>query len=56
MSIWSSNGFHTPQCDGCDEELQGEFEFYDAVQAMRNEGWLYESGKNYCLECQRNEN
>lgn len=30
---------YTPICDGCGEELDIEFDFIDAVYAMKTAGW-----------------
>ena len=32
-------GEYIPTCDGCGTELSEEFEFNDAVSAMKREGW-----------------
>jgi len=56
MSIWSSGGFYTPMCDGCNEELEPEFEWADAKNAMECEGWVYRNGENFCKKCQEKDN
>lgn len=33
------DGIYTPTCDICGAELEGEFEFSDAVQAKKDAGW-----------------
>jgi len=39
MSIDSFEGIHTPICDRCYAELDGEFEFHTAVEAKKDAGW-----------------
>ena len=39
MSIESFGGIYTPTCDVCGEELPAQFDFYDAVNAKKREGW-----------------
>lgn len=58
MSIESNGGIHTPICDLCGEELPSEFDFYDAVDAKKREGWksmkVDGEWQDICCECQRN--
>ncbi len=55
MSIESSFGIHTPTCDGCGLELEGEFDFYDAVNAKKAAGWKSVKEdwgwQDYCPDC-----
>ncbi len=55
MSIDSFSGVHTPICDGCGEELEAEFDFYDAVSAKQAAGWKSVKQEwgwdDYCPDC-----
>ena len=57
MSIERFGGLYTPTCDICGEELPGEDDFYDAVNAKKRAGWISkkENGEwvDICPECQR---
>lgn len=60
MSIDRFDGIFTPTCDICGEELPGEFDFYDAVNAKKSAGWLSRKNKkgeweDVCCECQEKE-
>lgn len=37
--IESNGQTYTPTCDGCGAELPEEWEFMDAVDAMKTAGW-----------------
>jgi len=57
MSIEKFAGFFTPTCDICGEELPSEYDFYDAVQAKKDEGWKsrkneYGEWEDVCRTCQ----
>lgn len=39
MAIEKFAGLYTPTCDICGNELTAEFDFYDAVEAKKNNGW-----------------
>ena len=56
MSIERFAGFYTPTCDICGEELQAEFDFYDAVQAKKDAGWKSQKHngewQDVCTDCQ----
>lgn len=58
MSIEKCGDIFTPTCDICGEELPGEFDFYDAVEAKKREGWKSRKDKgewqDVCCDCQRN--
>jgi len=58
MSIERFGDIYTPTCDLCGEELPGEFDFYDAVEAKKTEGWksrkINGEWQDICCECQRN--
>lgn len=64
MSIIKERGrfgtVYTPTCDGCGEQLQGEYDFYDAVDAKKAAGWrsVKDNGEwyDYCKGCQETEN
>lgn len=53
-------GTYEPICDGCGEELPEEYDFGDALDAIKAEGWKSvppEQGngctwEHYCPECQ----
>ena len=55
MSIEKIGGFYTPTCDQCGEELQTEFDFYDAVEAKKAAGWRSVKEtygwQDYCPAC-----
>ena len=55
MSIESFSGIHMPICDGCGDELEGEFDFYDAVDAKKAAGWKSVKQEwgwdDYCPDC-----
>ena len=59
MSIERFGGIYTPTCDVCGEELPGEFDFYDAVDAKKLAGWksrkLMDCWEDVCPECQQME-
>ena len=59
MSIERFNGIYTPTCDICGDELPGEFDFYDVVNAKRREGWksrkVNEEWQDVCCDCQHSE-
>lgn len=46
----------TPICDGCGEELEDEYDFYDAVNAKKLAGWRSKKiggdWQDFCPECQ----
>lgn len=49
---------YTPICDGCGAELEPEYGYYEAVSAMKMEGWqFYRPSRmcpewyNFCPEC-----
>jgi hypothetical protein len=56
MSINSFGDRHTPTCDICGEELDTEFNFYDAVQAKKDAGWksrkVNGEWEDVCTSCQ----
>lgn len=37
---------HFAQCDGCGAELPPEYDYFDAVAAMKREGWAFVRGQN----------
>ena len=39
MSIERLGGAYIPVCDCCGEELATEYDFYDALAAVRAAGW-----------------
>ena len=49
---------YTPTCDSCGDTLAAEYDFDDAVDAMKREGWNTEWStenscyENYCPDCQ----
>ena len=55
MSIENFSGIYVPTCDACGNELEGEFEFYDAVEAKKSAGWKSVNQpwgwEDYCPEC-----
>ena len=57
MSIERFGGIYTPTCDVCGEELDGEFDFDDAVNAKKLAGWKSQKTLGYwadvCPACQR---
>ena len=46
-----------PVCDSCGDELDPEYRFLDAVDAVKDAGWhsshLFGEWQNYCAECCR---
>lgn len=50
---------YVPTCDCCGEELPAEYDFYDAVGAIRAAGWsiippkegLTDAWEHYCPAC-----
>lgn len=56
MGIDNFGGIYTPACDICGEELDGEFNFYDAVDAKKRAGWRSQKvngqWEDVCPECQ----
>jgi len=60
MSIEKYGDIYTPVCDVCGEELDGEFDFYDAVDAAKREGWKarknkYDEWEDVCCDCRKME-
>ncbi|MDR0905795.1 MAG: hypothetical protein LBN00_06440 [Oscillospiraceae bacterium] len=59
MSIEKFGGIFTPTCDICGEELDGGFDFYDAVQAKKTAGWKSRKTngewEDVCVTCQEDE-
>lgn len=55
MSIIRNYRDYTPTCDVCGDELETEFDFYDAVDAMKSAGWKKRKidGEWYdiCINC-----
>lgn len=56
MSIDNFQGMYTPTCDICHAELPAEFDFYDAVNAKKREGWKSRKvdgqWEDICPDCQ----
>lgn len=51
---------YIPTCDGCGQELPEEYDFRDAVNAMKVQHWLFTKSEgfsgwweHYCPECAR---
>ena len=59
MSIERFEGIYTPTCDRCGSELDGEFDFYDAVAAKKAAGLKSRKvdveWQDICDECLRAE-
>lgn len=59
MSIERFGNIYTPTCDRCGAELPGEFDFYDAVNAKKREGWKSRKTngewEDICPDCQESE-
>ena len=57
MSIERFGGIYTPTCDICGRELDGEFDFRDAVAAKKREDWKSRKvdgeWQDVCDDCQR---
>ena len=56
--IRRSGGLYVPTCDCCGEELPEEWDFQDAVGAMKAAGWQFvppnkgfTNWSNYCPTC-----
>ncbi len=56
MSIERFGDLYTPTCDGCGDELEAEYDFYDAVNAKKAAGWksrkVMGEWEDVCPECQ----
>ena len=55
MGVAKVFGIFTPICDCCGDELADEFDYFDAIDAMRTAGWCSEETDfgwdNYCEDC-----
>ena len=55
MSIERLGGAYSPVCDCCGEELATEYDFYDALAAVRAAGWRNvkcgSEWMTYCPDC-----
>jgi len=54
--IENYDGYYTPTCDGCGDELVEQDTFEEAVASVRRNGWVTVKGDdgewyNYCPEC-----
>jgi hypothetical protein len=56
--IAKSADTYTPVCDGCGEELAPEWDFMDAVNAVKAAGWrtmrpegVHTNWEHYCPTC-----